>query len=316
MKRPPETPQFNGADIAQKVAFMRVSFGLFGNTRKVPNYKVTIEGKKAAEDEQPQDKSFLRVSKTLLDSPELDAIRKADGEIRRWLYNMICMQADLGGVYIVSLAAVPVILAKLRDYKDRQRPELVETFIRAYPRLCEESKRKRGEWADDNDYTDAETARDEFSFSWEYLSFSAPEQLKTISRAVYEEEREKAARRLDVAAEEIRALMRSTMAELVTHLKDRLDSEKDGKPKVFKDATVNNLKEFLETFNLRNVTGDRELEAQVEKAKSLLNGVEAKKLRDNDSLRSYVQKEMTKVSDTLGKLVINKPTRKIRADII
>jgi len=49
------------------------------------------------------------------------------------------------------------------------------------------------------------------------------------------------------------------MAELVTHMRDRLKEGPDGKPLKFKESTVSKLVEFLDIFEFRNVTDDSEL---------------------------------------------------------
>ena len=56
-----------GANLARETVCIAVSFGLLGNSRKVANSAVEVDA----------DKNLIKVSKTLLESKELDAIRKA-----------------------------------------------------------------------------------------------------------------------------------------------------------------------------------------------------------------------------------------------
>src|SRR5258708_6959581 len=70
--KPPTQTEPSGKDLAQRTVFIRVSFGLIGNSRKVPNSAVEVD----------TDKDLIRVNKTLLDSKELKAIKSADSDLR------------------------------------------------------------------------------------------------------------------------------------------------------------------------------------------------------------------------------------------
>ncbi len=58
-----ETP---GEDLARKTVFVKPHLGVLGNSRKVSSTRVEVDA----------DKDLIRVTKTLLDSPELQAIRR------------------------------------------------------------------------------------------------------------------------------------------------------------------------------------------------------------------------------------------------
>src|SRR2546428_8326068 len=134
------------------------------------------------------------------------------------------------------------------------------------------------------DYPAVEDLGGEFGFSWQYVSFGVPDQLKAISRDVWEQEREKAAQRMAEASAEIQTVLRESMAKLVQHMADRLKEGPDGKPLRFKETTVSNLVEFLTNFEFRNVTDDGELQALVAQARELLNSVDADDLRTTGDL--------------------------------
>lgn len=303
-KPQPEAEQPDIANFAARTALIRVNFGAFGNTRKVPTSQVEVD----------TDKSMIRVNKSLLDSKELEAIKKADAEQRRWLYSMVCLSSG-SGVYIVTIDAIPKIRQRLTTYKNIERPKLIRDFLRTYPDLCTVSRERLKALGNALEYPTVEEAEAEFTLTWKISGFGPPDSLKAIPGAYDEEARKDAEERQEIWSE-IRATMRATMAELVTHLRERLENEADGKPKVFKTTTVTNLMEFLENFQFRNATDDRELMDEAKKAKSLLRGLDADKLRESDSVREYVKKEMVKISDSLGKLVQDKPTRKIKDYVI
>ena len=94
-----------------------------GNTRKVSTSQIEADA----------DKDLLRVSKHLLDSAELKAIGRFDGEIRRFLYG-ICLPFEIG-IHLLPVAALEVVEDRPRQFST-DRTELVKSFLFAYPSLC------------------------------------------------------------------------------------------------------------------------------------------------------------------------------------
>jgi hypothetical protein len=236
-----------GVDLARKTVCIKVRLSTMGNTRKVSTSQIEADA----------DKDLLRVSKHLVDSAELKAIGRFDGEIRRFLYN-ICLPFEIG-IHLLPVTALETVEHRLRQFAE-DREQLVGAFIAAYPSLCQDAaKRLRGLY-NPADYPPVEDMTKEFGFSWQYVSFGVPDQLKGISREVWEQEREKAAQRMAEASAEIQQVLRESMAKLVQHMADRLKEGQDGKPLRFKETTVSNLVEFLTNFEFRNVTDDTELQ--------------------------------------------------------
>jgi hypothetical protein len=255
-----------GVDLARRTVCIKVRLSTMGNTRKVSTSQIEADA----------DKDLLRVSKHLLHSAELKAITRFDGEIRRYLYN-ICLPFEIG-IHLLPIAALETVEDRLRRFA-ADRVELVNAFLAAYPSVCQDAaKRLRGLY-NPADYPPLDEVTCEFGFSWQYVSFGVPDQLKGISREVWEQEREKAAQRMAEASSEIQQVLRRSMADLVTHMAERLKEGPDGKPLKFKQSTVSNLIEFLSNFSFRNVTDDQESQSLVTRARELLQGVGADDLR-------------------------------------
>ena len=288
-----------GMDLAKKTVCIKVRLSTIGNTRKVPTAQIEADA----------DKDLLRVSKQLVDSAELKAITRFDGEIRRFLYN-ICLPFEIG-IHLLPIAALQTVEQRLRQFAE-DRTQLVGAFLSAYPGLCQDAaKRLRGLY-NPADYPAIEDATREFGFSWQYVSFGVPDQLKAISRDVWEQEREKAAQRMAEASTEIQTVLRESMAKLVQHMADRLKEGPDGKPLRFKETTVSNLVEFLTNFEFRNVTDDGELQALVAHARELLHGVDAEDLRTTGDLRTKVQNGMADIAAQLDTMLMRTGGRKFR----
>ena len=293
--------QETGVDLARKTVCIKVRLSRMGNTRQVSTSHIEADA----------DKDLLRVSKHLVDSAELKAIGRFDGEIRRYLYN-ICLPFEIG-IHLLPIAALEQVEQRLRQFAV-DRTELVKAFLAAYPSLCvDAAKRLRGLY-NPTDYPSGEDVAREFGFSWQYVSFGVPDQLKGISQEVWEQEREKAAQRMAEASSEIQQVLRETMAKLIQHMADRLKTGGDDKPLRFKESTVSNLVEFLANFEFRNVTDDTELQRLVTEARGLLQGINADDLRTTGELRTKVQQGMTGIAAQLDTMLMRAGGRKFRFD--
>jgi len=213
-----------GADLARKTVFIKLHLGLLGNSRKVSSSQVAVVA----------DKALIRVSKTLLDSPELRAIRTLDGDIRHFLYDM-CLPFEVG-IHLLPLGLVETVDERLHEFKYK-RGELVESFLSAYPRLCQEAAGRLRTLYNPADYPPVDDVRSRFTFGWQYVSYGVPEQLREISAQFFQEEREKAVVAMSEACSEIQQVMRASLLELVSHLRDRLGDQPDGKPQRLREST-------------------------------------------------------------------------------
>ena len=293
--------QSSDNELAKQTVFIKVHLGLLGNTRKVSASQVEVDA----------DKALIRVSKTLLDSPELQAVRGLDGDVRHFLYDM-CLPFDVG-IHLLPLCLVESVEEKLREFKEK-RSELVETFLTAYPRLCREAAGRLRTLYNPTDYPPVDEVRSRFTFTWQYVSYGVPEQLREISARFFEEEREKAVVTMSEACKEIQQVMRASLLELVNHLRDRLTEQADGKPQRLRESTVQKLRDFLATFDLRNVVDDQELKEQVERARELLAGTTTDAIRNTTEMRAKVREGMTGIAASLEAMVSDRVGRKFRFD--
>jgi hypothetical protein len=288
-----------GVDLAKKTVCIKMRLSVMGNTRKVSTSQIEADA----------DKDLLRVSKHLLDSAELKAIGRFDGEIRRFLYN-ICLPFETG-IHLLPIAALETVEDRMQKFAE-DRQALVTAFLSVYPGLCQDAaKRLRGLY-NPADYPPVDEVAREFGLSWQYVSFGVPDQLKGISQEVWEQERDKAAQRMAEVSSEIQQVLRQSMADLVSHMAERLKDGPDGKPLKFQQSTVSNLVEFLSNFSFRNVTDDRQLQDLVGQARNLLQGVTTDDLRSSGDLRMRVQHGMAALATDLDGMLVKASGRKMR----
>jgi hypothetical protein len=77
---------------------------------------------------------------------------------------------------------------------------------------------------------------------------------------------------------------------------------------------VQKLRDFLATFDMRNVVNDKELREQVEKARALLEGVSTDALRNMPLVRSFVREGMANIAARMDVLAGDRISRKFRFD--
>src|ERR1700680_1659900 len=118
-----------GVDLAKKTVCIKVRLSTRGNTRKVSTSQIEADA----------DKDLLRVSKHLLDSAELKAIGRFDGEIRRLLYN-ICLPFE-SGIHLLPIAAPQTVEERLRKFAE-DRQVLVTAFLPVYASLCQDAAKR------------------------------------------------------------------------------------------------------------------------------------------------------------------------------
>lgn len=281
---------------------IQVRSGSFGNTRQVSASKVEVDA----------DKDQLRISKNLLDSPELKKVRSIDSEIRQYLYNRCLPSVFRAGVYRLPYQLIEEVDSKLQDFAIA-RQKAVDDAAVAYPQRCEEAAKALRAVYNQRDYPSVDRFRSSFYLEWSYFETAAPGKLAAISKDIYEREREKAEGELRESVATIRGYLRESFADMVSHMVERLTgAAANGSPKVFKQSTIDNLGEFLDYFDKRNLTNDTQMADLVGKARALMNGVDAKTLRDDFATRKFIRDGFSQIQDNLDVMLTDKPKRRIR----
>ena len=291
------------SNLTKETVCVTVSFGLLGNTRKVSNSAIQVDA----------DKDLIRVNKTLLDSPELDAIKKSDGEMRRKLYDL-CLPFDVG-IYLLPVGLIADCVRKLREFK-AIRAIQVERFISAYERLRDDARIRLRSLYNPKDYPSPDVIRKRFYCEWEFLSFGeAPPILAAISSDLMEEERGKQASKIQSASDNVVKMLYATFADVVEHLRERLTPGEDGKAKVLRDSAVSNVQDAIRKIrDFQAVSNDSDLSKLAADCESLLAGRNPDMLRASDNLRESVRVNLDSIKSQIDLAVSLKPSRKFRFD--
>ncbi len=256
--------------------------------------------------EEPTDPELIHVSKDLIDRYALGEIGQADSRFRRWLRNRTISCSMLrGGMWLVPLRAVEDVDRGIASYR-AERARLVGVLVERHEQLKADARARLGRHYNPADYPPASELARAFGVRARFLSFNVPAALADLNRELYERERARVETEWSEAYTEIRTALREAFAGLVEHLADRLGQDDQGKPKTFRDSTVQQMQDFLETFGARNLTGDQDLAELAEQARALIQGVSPETLRKAALFRERVREGMEQIKAKLDTLVVTK----------
>lgn len=287
-----------GARVLDRTICLALAIGRFGTRRKANINAVTVAA----------DKHYLGLSKKLLASEHLTKVNATANAARNYLKETALPSFFKAGVYLVPMEMVTTIEAKMVAFK-AEFEQHVDAFLAEYPTLIESMADPLGPLYNPTDYPSVGAVAATFSFEWRYVSFDVPGRLKAISAVMFEQEAAKAQAKLAMAAEEVQAALRVGLQELVSGLVEKLKPTDDGKRRRLSTASVEKLQTFLATFDLRNVTGDAELSALVDRAKAIVGGTDAEALREDKDLRASVLASFEALQGDISTLTVGRGAR-------
>lgn len=194
---------------------------------------------------------------------------------------------------------------KMGTYQNKFN-ELTEEFARNYETFIDQARVKLGHLFSPTEYP--RDIRRHFSFAWKLYNFDAPDQVQVFSSEIYEKAVADYQQTIREFQETAATTLRTTFSEMVDHIVERLSGER----KTFRDSLVGNIKEFLNDFAVLNITNDTELSRAVEKCRMILDGVSPEAIRNNDTFRDHIAKNMFRVKAEVDTMMVSRPMRKIR----
>lgn len=284
--------------LLDNAVLMRLHFGRFGNTRKVASSQIEVNA----------DKTLVKVSKKILDSPEYDEIQTMDGKMRGWVESQCLPSTFMAGLWFVPLTKVKAVNERMRQYQ-QERAQAVDALCAVLDRIICKDREQLRELFDASEYPTSQKIRQSYTLDWSWMALTAPKSLEAVSEEMYMSAKQKMEDNIREATTEIRMVLREQFIELVAHLSDRLEPSEDGKKKIFKDSMTENFQEFLNSFRDRNITEDAELARLVEDARKLVGGVSAKSLRSQEPLRDSIRAGMENIKAKLSDMVVPQPSR-------
>lgn len=258
------------------------------------------------------DASELRHQKRLIDSPELDAIRSQDGFMQRHIDSITCA-CDKSTRFLPKTEMAKLYKA-LVAYQNIRRPKLVDAFMAKYEALEAVNfapiAESLGDKFDRTDYPKAETVRSGFYMSFRIRAVGSVN-LEGCPDFIVAMELEKELTERTKAIEAWKDTLRIAGLAAVEALSNALTPEY-GKRKSVKDATVENLMHYIDTWTSRDLASDTEYQTTVvEPLKALMQGVSPDKLRESHNLKHAIAAKLDSIKKNAA-LLVQVTGRKIR----
>lgn len=286
------------------MAAVRVSISWFG-TRKT----LTAEQKSQAAESFGAEGAFLSAGKKLLDTshPAFKAVTSVRNRVISY-WKGVSLPFPEPGIRLIrqhDIAAFDVHLTSLKAELDEAVWRLDEHFAE----LKSAARERLGRLFNAADYPDSLAGL--FRIEWVFPSVEPPNYLRELSPELFRQEQARVAARFEEAVRLAEEAFTAELAKLVSHLSERITGQEDGKPKIFRDSAVENLKEFFDRFKLLNVRSNEQLDELVAQAQRVIRGVEPHALRDSADLRQRVATQLSGVQSVLDGLLVDRPRRNI-----
>lgn len=204
-----------------------------------------------------------------------------------------------------EIETIHVLMANLKEELDESVAELDQHFAE----LKSASRDRLGRLFNESDYP--VSFQGLFDMTWDWPSVEPPPYLRQLSPELFEAESQRARARFNEAIQLAENAFLEELGKLVSHLSERLSGTDDGRPKVFRDSAIENLTSFFRRFQQLNIGSNDELEALVDRAQQVVGGVQPQQLRDDETLRQRIAREMTMVQAGLDQLLVDRPRRNI-----
>ncbi len=282
----------------------RVSFTWFG-TRKTLS---TAQKAQAAESFGAEGE-FLSAGKKLLDTkhPRFQAVTSVRNRTRAY-WTSISLPYPEPGIRLVRQDALETFQDQMSVFKD-ELDDAVAGLSERYAALKAAAQERLGSLYNEADYPASLAGM--FDVSWDFPSVEPPSYLQQLNPELYDQECRRVQARFDEAVQMAEQAFIEELSHLVSHLTERLGGHEDGKPKIFRDTAVGNLREFFDRFRALNVRSNDQLDSLVSQCRQVVGGVQPQELRDNRGLRQQVAAQLSGVQSVLDGLLVDLPRRRI-----
>lgn len=296
----------SAAELRQTMGAVKLSFSWLGTQRKLSDSQT-----KQAADTFHAATDLVTASKRVIDTKNatyrtLTALKSQAAAYWR----SMTLPYPQDGIRLMRQTDIPAFEEKMREFKEQLAAAAANLQLE-YEALKEAAREKLGDLFNPEDYPP--TLEGVFELRWEYPPVEPPNYLMTFNPELYAQEQTRIQQRFETAVIMAEDAFAEQLNDMVNHLVERLTDKPDGERKVFRNAAVENLKEFYANFRQMNVRSNAELERLIQRANDLVAGVDPDDLRQHKNLRETLSAQMTEVKTALDDLMTNAPRRRILA---
>jgi hypothetical protein len=285
----------------EKGCLVQLSISKWGGVKKITDNQLA---------EMTDTHEWLTATKKLVDPESLKPICKVGNAARTYLTS-VSLPFPIQGMVFIPKEMISRVDQRLEEFKVEFN-QTISTFIRDYGKLRETAMVYLAGLFNEVDYP--VLVEKKFSFAWRFIILDVPNGKSGIlSPEIYEREKEKFIQTMEEARTMAIESLREEFASMVERITERFTQNGDGKPKVFKNTTVESFYGFFETFKERNIFRDEQLDELVERAQAVLGGVSAESIRTNADLKENIRAGMAEVEGVMA-VALARPRRKIVMD--
>jgi hypothetical protein len=221
---------------------------------------------------------------------------------------MISLPFPEPGIRLIRQDAISAFSVQLTSFQV-ELDDAVAQLDDHYSELRSAARQRLGRLYNPTDYPDS--LRGLFAVSYDFPSVDPPPYLAQLAPELYRQECQRAEERFSEAVRLAEQAFVEELAKLVAHLTERLSGTEDGRPKVFRDSAVENLREFFDRFRSLNIGSSQQLDELVGQARQIVSGVQPQRLREDQPLRQEIATQLSGVQSVLDGLLVDRPRRSI-----
>ncbi len=290
--------------LRSRMAAMKLTFHWLG-TRKSLN----AEQMSRAADTFDAERKFLSAGKKLFDTGDPDFRRvTAVKSQATTFYKSVSLPFPEPGFRLIRQDRVDTIHERMQSFREELAVAVSQLETR-FTELTHEASDRLGDLFDPSDYPTSLSGS--FEIEWSFPTVEAPEYLRRLNPELYQQECGRVRAQFEEAVRLAETTFVEELSKLIDHLAERLSGSTDGKVKVFRDTAVTNFTEFFDRFASLNIGSSSELENLVDRARSVVSGVDPQALRARADLRNRISGQLSSVQASLDGLMVDRPRRNI-----
>ena len=295
----------NTQNIFQEGCLILTNISIWEGIKKLP--------KQLVKEMSNNDSNWIKGSKNLIDKEELKPLTKIRSKVRTYLKD-IALPFPISGFTFVLQEDIEKVDNKLYEFEGEFFNE-VTNFIPKYPDLRLNAKKILGpKFFNPLDYP--KDISKKFGFTHSFVSINLPSNngASLLTPEIRKREMDKLLGLIEECRKMSIEALRTEFMELTNHLVDRLTPDEDMNEKGFRESTVTNFFEFIESFKKKNIFEDDDFKEVLDKAGSILKTVGYSNLKDHGILREKVKNDFSKIKEEVIGMIIKKPKRLLILD--
>lgn len=286
-------------------------------SRKVKADTIVSRDLEATDEETKDATSMLHVSKDIIDREEIQELQNLTYKFKKWLNNRkLPMPGFLNaGMFVIPIQFVLEVDERIEKFRAERRA-LIEKFLEGYEGFKEDARKRLEPLGLYNalDYPSVEKLQRAFGVTAKFMAFGVPTVLQDLDKELFKKYEAQIAQEVTEAGEELKQALRAGMAEYVDYMADLMTPDARGRKKAIREDRIQQMQDFFNTFNVRNLADDEELRQLVGRARRLMTGVDAKKLKGNEDLRADIQASFAEIKQALDPLIVTRGGRTVEFD--